>query len=212
MKPKWTTIDYIKKHSRISYDDDADVIELYIVSAEQTILNLINRTYQELLEQYGEVPAPIRQATLLLVDHSYTQRSPASAQNMSIVPYSFDILVKPYMRLVGSAARGERVMNYTLGSQLKILIAAELPDDLEMLDVDFEVVVYNDDAKDKTKVYAKTDCILTDEGDYVVLVDSDELGVGTYMVKATFQIPDSDFPTGYRKEVVRINPNVKVTG
>lgn len=209
---KWLTIDYIKQHSRLDFSDEDSVLDLYGSAAEETVLNYLNRTYQELLEQYGEVPAPIRQATLLLVDHSYTQRSPASAQNMSIVPYSFDILVKPYMRLTGSAARGKRVMNYTLGSQLKILIAAELPDDLEMLDVDFEVVVYNDDAKDKTKVYAKTDCILTDEGDYVVLVDSDELGVGTYMVKATFQIPDSDFPTGYRKEVVRINPNVKVTG
>lgn len=209
---KWLTIDYIKQHSRLDFSDEDSVLDLYGSAAEETVLNYLNRTYQELLEQYGEVPAPIRQATLLLVDHSYTQRSPASAQNMSIVPYSFDILVKPYMRLTGSAARGERMMNYTLGSQLKILIAAELPDDLKMLDVDFEVVVYNDDAKDKTKVYAKTDCILTDEGDYVVLVDSEELGVGTYMVKATFQIPDSDFPTGYRKEVVRINPNVKVTG
>lgn len=209
---KWLTIDYIKQHSRLDFSDEDSVLDLYGSAAEETTLNYLNRTYQELLEQYGEVPAPIRQATLLLVDHSYTQRSPASAQNMSIVPYSFDILVKPYMRLTSNAVQGERMMNYTLGSQLKILIAAELPDDLKMLDVDFEVVVYNDDAKDKTKVYAKTDCILTDEGDYVVLVDSDELGVGTYMVKATFQIPDSDFPTGYRKEVVRINPNVKVTG
>lgn len=209
---KWLTIDYIKQHSRLDFSDEDSALDLYGSAAEETVLNYLNRTYQELLERYGEVPAPIRQATLLLVDHSYTQRSPASAQNMSIVPYSFDILVKPYMRLTSNAVQGERMMNYTLGSQLKILIEAELPDDLKMLDVDFEVVVYNDDAKDKTKVYAKTDCILTDEGDYVVLVDSDELGVGTYMVKATFQIPDSDFPTGYRKEVVRINPNVKVTG
>lgn len=209
---KWLTIDYIKQHSRLDFSDEDSVLDLYGSAAEETVLNYLNRTYQELLEQYGEVPAPIRQATLLLVDHSYTQRSPASAQNMGIVPYSFDILVKPYMRLAGSAVRGERVTNYTLGSQLKVLIAAELPDDLKMMDVDFEVEVYNDDAKDKTKVYAKTDCILTDEGDYVVLVDSGELGVGTYMAKATFQIPDSDFPTGYRKEVVRINLNVKVTG
>ncbi len=209
---KWLTIDYIKQHSRLDFSDEDSVLDLYGSAAEETVLNYLNRTYQELLEQYGEVPAPIRQATLLLVDHSYTHRSPASTQNVSIMPDSFDLLIKPYMRLTSNAARGERVMTYTLGSQLKILIAAELPDDLKMLDVDFEVVVYNDDAKDKTKVYAKTDCILTDEGDYVVLVDSDELGVGTYMVKATFQIPDSDFTTGYRKEVVRINPNVKVTG
>lgn len=208
---KWLTIDYIKQHSRLDYSDEDSVLDLYGSAAEETVLNLLNRTYQELLEQYGEVPAPIRQATLLLVDSSYENRGKESTQKTN-ENSAFTLLLKPYMRLAGTMSRGERTQTYTMGSQLKILIAAELPDDLRMLDVDFTVTVYNDDAKDKTKVYAKTDCILTDEGDYVVLVDSDELGVGTYMVKATFQIPDSDFPTGYRKEVVRINPNVKVTG
>lgn len=208
---KWLTIDYIKQHSRLDYSDEDSVLDLYGSAAEETVLNLLNRTYQELLEQYGEVPAPIRQATLLLVDSSYENRGKESTQKTN-ENSAFTLLLKPYMRLAGTMSRGERTQTYTMGSQLKIFIAAELPDDLRMLDVDFTVTVYNDDAKDKTKVYAKTDCILTDEGDYVVLVDSDELGVGTYMVKATFQIPDSDFPTGYRKEVVRINPNVKVTG
>ena len=209
---KWLTIDNIKQHSRLDFSDEDSVLDLYGSAAEETVLNLLNRTYQELLEQYGEVPAPIRQATLLLVNHSYEQRSPANAQNVSGVPYSFDLLIKPYMRLAGTMSRGERMQTYTMGSQLKILIAAKLPDDLRMLDVGFTVTVYNDDAKDKTREYTKTECILTDEGDYVVLVDSDELGVGTYMVKAVFMIPDEDFPSGYRKEVVRINPNVKVTG
>lgn len=99
MKPKWTTIDYIKNHSRISYDDDADVIELYIVSAEQTILNLINRTYEELIAEYGDVPAPIRQATLLLVDNSYSHRSPAEPTRMYTIEYGFDLLIKPYIKL-----------------------------------------------------------------------------------------------------------------
>ena len=208
---KWLTIDYIKQHSRLDYSDEDSVLDLYGSAAEETVLNLLNRTYQELLEQYGEVPAPIRQATLLLVDSSYENRGKESTQKTN-ENSAFTLLLKPYMRLAGTMSRGERTQTYTMGSQLKILIAAELPDDLRMLDVDFTVTVYNDDAKDKTREYAKTECILTDEGDYVVLVDSDELGVGTYMVKAVFMIPDEDFPSGYRKEVVRINPNVKVTG
>ena len=44
------------------------------------------------------------------------------------------------------------------------------------------------------------------------MVDSDELGVGVVMLKVVFQIPDTDFQTGYRREVVRINPNVRITG
>ena len=46
-----------------------------------------------------EAYAPIYQAGLLLVDNSYTHRSPSTPQQMYAVPYGFDILVKPYMIL-----------------------------------------------------------------------------------------------------------------
>jgi hypothetical protein len=100
----------------------------------------------------------------------------------------------------------------TLGSQEKILITADLPDDLTMTEVDFTVEVINADAKDKKKTFQKAECILTDEGDYVVLIDTDDYGVGTLMVKVTFQIPDADFPGGFRKSVVRINPHITIRG
>jgi hypothetical protein len=35
----------------------------------------------------------------MLCDVSYQYRSPISINNLSIVPYTFDLLVKPYMRL-----------------------------------------------------------------------------------------------------------------
>ena len=209
---KWLTISDIKKQLRVDFDDEDDVLELYGSAAEDTVLNYMNRTYQDVLEEYGEVPAAIRQATLMLVDNSYQHRSPAEPTQMYYVMYGFDTLIKPYMRLTDSDTCSQRVSTYTIGSQIKILIAASLPDNLTLFDVDFDVVVYNDDKKDKQKAYTKTECILTDEYDYVVLVDSDELAVGTYMVKLTVYIPDTDFPDGHRKEVIRINPNVKVTG
>ena len=209
---KWLTISDIKKQLRVDFDDEDDVLELYGSAAEDTVLNYMNRTYQDVLEEYGEVPAAIRQATLMLVDNSYQHRSPAESTQMYYVMYGFDTLIRPYMRLTSSGNKSQRISTYTIGSQIKILIAASLPDNLTLFDVDFDVVVYNDDKKDKKKDYAKKDCILTDEMDYVVLIDSDELGVGTYMVKLTVYIPDTDFPDGKRKEVIRINPNVKVTG
>ena len=209
---KWLTISDIKKQLRVDFDDEDDVLELYGSAAEDTVLNYMNRTYQDVLEKYGEVPAAIRQATLMLVDNSYQHRSPAEPTQMYYVLYGFDTLVRPYMRLTSSGNKSQRISTYTIGSQIKILIAASLPDNLTLFDVDFDVVVYNDDKKDQQKRYKKTECILTDEMDYVVLIDSDELGVGTYMVKLTVYIPDTDFPDGKRKEVIRINPNVKVTG
>lgn len=96
---KFISLDYIKKHSRIDFDCEDDLLELYGNAAEDTLLNYVNRTYEEVIEQYGKMPAALMQATLMLVDNSYQHRSPASPQNMYYVLYGFDTLVKPYMKL-----------------------------------------------------------------------------------------------------------------
>lgn len=96
---KWLTVEYIKQHSRID-DCCEDVnLELYGEAAEKTVLNVIGMTFEELTGKYGCVPAPLIHASLLLVDVSYNNRSPVSTTNMSVVPYTFDLLVKPYMKL-----------------------------------------------------------------------------------------------------------------
>lgn len=96
---KWLTLEYIKKHSRIDFDCEDDLLEMYGDSAEDTVLNVCNRTYDDLVEVYGHIPAPLYHAALLLVDNSYQNRTPASPQQLYAVPYGFDLLVKPYMKL-----------------------------------------------------------------------------------------------------------------
>lgn len=96
---KWLTIDYIKEHSRIDSNAENNLLELYGSAAEEMCLNTMNRTYENLIAKYGSVPDPVKQASLMLVDLSYMQRSPISAVNMSAVPYTFDFLIKPYMKL-----------------------------------------------------------------------------------------------------------------
>lgn len=96
---KFLTIEYIKKHSRIEYNIEDDLLALYGSAAEDTTLNILNRSYDDLLEVYSEVPPAIMQAALMLVEVSYIQRCPISPQNMSTVAYTFDALVKPYMSL-----------------------------------------------------------------------------------------------------------------
>ena len=51
------------------------------------------------MDTYGEIPASIILASLQLVEVSYIHRSPITPTNMSLVPYTFDVLVKPYMIL-----------------------------------------------------------------------------------------------------------------
>ena len=96
---KYLTLNDIKAHCRIDIDAEDSLLELYGEAAEDTVLNYIGKTYDELIEEYTPLPKPIVQATLMLVDTSYQYRSPISAQSMSIVPYTFDLLVKPYVKL-----------------------------------------------------------------------------------------------------------------
>ena len=210
---KWLTLPIIKQQLRIEpdYTDEDDRLTSYGNSAEDTILYLCDRTYDDFISNYGKIPTQIVEASLLLVNLSYEQRSPITQYHMSSVGYSFDMKVKPFMRLT----RGEDnvlMQTFIIGSDVKILIEAMMVDDLTLHDVDFTVTVYNSSEKDVAKTYTKAECIETENGDYVVLVDSDELGIGRYMCRLTVMIPDTDYLSGFRKEVVKIDPHVIVMG
>lgn len=213
---KWLTLSQIKQQCRIEpdYTDEDDVLTGYGESAEETVLNVCMRTYDDFLSEYGKIPQPIVEASLMLVTLSYEQRTPVTQYQMYAIGFAFDYKVKPYMRLVSpyNAEDTEADEEYVVGSDIKILVSADLPDGLAMQDVDFTVVVYNCDLKERQNTYQKADCILTTDGEYLVLVDSTELGIGRYLCRLTVQIPDTDYPTGYRKEVVKINPHVIVKG
>ena len=79
-------------------------------------------------------------------------------------------------------------------------------------DIEFSGKVINADTTDKMD-FVKADCAMLEEGSYyVVMVDTETLGIGIYVLKLTVQIPDSDYQRGYRKEVININPKIRVTG
>ena len=96
---KWLTIDWIKAHSRIDFNCEDELLELYGEDAEDTVLNLINRSYEEVMELWGSVPKPLYVAALMLVEVDYNHRSPDSINNMYAVKYGFDMKIKPYIRL-----------------------------------------------------------------------------------------------------------------
>ena len=212
---KWLNLDEIKDQLRIERDFDLenDKLTLYGDSAEQAILDICQRTYDDFIDDYGSIPAPIRECSLLLVVMSYEHGTPASAQQMYNVGYTFDLKLKPYMRLADGPLDETPIERVTLGSDAKIAFTADLPDGLLLKDIDFEVKVVNVSAKDKAKDYEKADCIMAMDGAaYVVLVDTDDFGVGRLMLRLTVHIPDTDYPSGTRKEVIKINPHMAITG
>ena len=98
---KWLTLERFKQQLRIEreFHEEDELLKEYGESAEEVLLNYLNRTYEDVIELYGRVPAPLRHASLMLVDMSYQYRSPVSAQSISLMPYTFDILIKPYIKL-----------------------------------------------------------------------------------------------------------------
>lgn len=208
---KFLKIEYIKKQLRIDGDDEDELLQLYGRDAEATLLNVLGRSFAEVVAEYGTdsepFPAPLVQAALMLVEVSYTQRSPVTVQNLYAVPYAFDMKVKPYMRLADDVASFNDV---PIGTQLKIAFSLDLANGFHMQDVDWTVSIRNM-AKNKSVERTKAECIMLSNDGYVVKVDSTELGVGEYTLRVTVNIPDNDFEAGYRVEKYDINPNINVT-
>ena len=100
----------IKQQVRIEpdYTEEDTLLTDIGESAEETCLEYCNRTYGDIIDQYGAVPKNIVRASLLLCTIGYEQRSGVSMQNLSIVPYgNFDLLLKPYEVLAGSKDGGD---------------------------------------------------------------------------------------------------------
>ena len=109
---KFLSIDYIRQHSRIDFDDDDQLLELYGDAAEETLAGLLNRgkTVEQMVasltEEYGQIPARCYHAALMLTEQAYNHRGPTSPTNMSVVPYTFDLLIKPLMKLTTAEEGG----------------------------------------------------------------------------------------------------------
>jgi hypothetical protein len=96
---KFLTIDKIKQQLRLDCTCEAELLEAYGNSAEETVLDIMGCTYDEAVAKYGSIPARAQQAALMLVDTWYQYRTPVSDRQMSVVPYTFDILMKPLAKL-----------------------------------------------------------------------------------------------------------------
>jgi hypothetical protein len=106
---KFLTLKDIKAQCRIepdfTYEDK--LLDKFGAAVENTLLRAVNRTYDGLLEAFGEddgdggktVPSDFYVAALMLVKHIYEHRGPTDMVTQSMVPYTLDLLIKPFMRL-----------------------------------------------------------------------------------------------------------------
>ena len=92
------SLEEIKANSRIEGNAEDTLLESLGEAAEVTVLNLIERTQEDIEEEFGKVPAPIRQAILMYADHLYNHRGIVNPTALYNVPYSIDAMIKPYIR------------------------------------------------------------------------------------------------------------------
>ena len=92
------TLEEIKANSRIEGNAEDTLLESLGEAAEVTVLNLIERTKEDIEAEFGKVPAPIRQAILMYADHLYNHRGIVNPTALYNVPYSIDAMIKPYIR------------------------------------------------------------------------------------------------------------------
>ena len=95
---KWLTLKLIKQQSHIENDLEDELLTLYGEAAEETILNYVDLTYEEIVEKYNGFPTSLVLASLMLTDYSYNYRTFATPAHLHDQG-AFDNKVKPYMTL-----------------------------------------------------------------------------------------------------------------
>ena len=98
---KWLSIDAIHAHCRIDFACEDAELEQMGIAAEQAILDLTRRTYENFIDTYGRIPDPIFNATLLLVQSLYKNRDAEEQRDSKEIAFGFSFMVKNYMVLTG---------------------------------------------------------------------------------------------------------------
>lgn len=102
---KFLTFEQIKAQLRLD-DEQAELertrLEGMAMAAEEAVLTIMRRSLVDVILTYNGLPQRLIQVTLLLVDEWYQRRSSVEQGQLSPVPYAFDFMLKPMMRLTGN--------------------------------------------------------------------------------------------------------------
>ena len=100
---KWLSLDAIHQHTRMDFNCEDAELEQFGMAAEQAILDLTRRTYENFIDTYGRIPDPIFNATLLLTQSLYKNRDAEEQRDSKEIAFGFSFMVKNYMVLTGGS-------------------------------------------------------------------------------------------------------------
>lgn len=95
----------------------------------------------------------------------------------------------------------------SVGTDLKINVGLDIGSSITMDDAEFVVQFYNDR---KSVTVVKENMIRVDANNYVARLDTSLLGAGEIFAKVTTYVPDADFASGIRREVMRASTGIKI--
>lgn len=98
---KWLSLKAIHTHSRLDFNCEDAELEQFGMAAEQAILDLTRRTYENFIDTYGRIPDPIFNASLMLTQSLYKNRDAEEQRDSKEIAFGFSFMVKNYMVLTG---------------------------------------------------------------------------------------------------------------
>lgn len=98
---RWLSVQAIHDHCHIDFNCEDAELEQFGIAAEQAILNLTRRTFENFIDTYGRIPDPIFNASLLLVQSLYKNRDAEEQRDSNEIAFGFSFMVKNYMVLTG---------------------------------------------------------------------------------------------------------------
>lgn len=96
-----------------------------------------------------------------------------------------------------------------LGTELKLNINIAPMGVVSMKDYDFNIDVYTQ-TSNKHVIIEKSNTKMADKDSYVVIIDTEEIGVGRVMCKVTAFLPDGDFKDRNRKEIAVVDTGISI--
>lgn len=96
-----------------------------------------------------------------------------------------------------------------LGTELKLNINIEPMGTTSMATYDFNIDVYTQ-SSNKHLIIEKADTKRVDDDNYVVIIDTEQIGAGRVMCKVTAYLPDGDFKDRNRKEIAVVDTGISI--
>ena len=96
-----------------------------------------------------------------------------------------------------------------VGTEYKVILHIEPVDGVHMEEMEFECMFYT--RIQEPLFVKKSEMIRVDADSYIALVNTEGMSAGTLRNRMTVDIPDRDFPDDYRREIMDMVTDIKIS-